>query len=152
MNLFTITLIFIFLSIIPFIWKEKTNVVEACVYIHNNFIYKQRDDFSISEEENETLPVEILNKNAKNIIVNTCYRGPDSKVKPIKKHISQIFATLLKENEKIFFVGDFNINSLDYSTNLKVKDFVDHMFSKGLKKKSISTQQGIRGKQYKTRL
>ena len=50
----------------------------------------------------------------------------------MKKHISQIFATLLKGKKNIFFVGDFNINSLDYSTNSKAKYFVDHMFSKGM--------------------
>ena len=40
--------------------------------------------------------------------------------------------SLCKKNQKIFFVGDFNINSLDYANNSKVKGFIDGMFSKGL--------------------
>ena len=37
-----------------------------------------------------------------------------------------------RENKKVFMVGDFNLNSLDYSTNKKVKNFIDLMFSNGL--------------------
>ena len=39
---------------------------------------------------------------------------------------------MLKENKKIFFVGDFNINSPGYSTNSKVIFFINLMFSKGM--------------------
>ena len=64
--------------------------------------------------------------------MSTCYRPPNTKITPLKKHITHVFNKLLKENKKIFFVGDFNINSLDYSTNTKVISFIDHMFSKGM--------------------
>ena len=103
-----------------------------CVFIKNNFIFKQRKDLSISDEDNETLSVEIVNKNTKNIIVNTCYRPPNSKIRSLKSHVTNIFNQLHKQNKKMFFVGDFNINSLDYSTNTKVKNFIDLMFSKGM--------------------
>ena len=36
------------------------------------------------------------------------------------------------ENKKLFFVGDFNVNSLDYLTNTRVKNFINNMFSKGM--------------------
>ena len=62
-----------------------------------------------------------MNKNSKNIIVNCCYRPPNGKINPFRKHMKHIFNKLLKENRKIFFVGDFNLNSLDYSTNTKVR-------------------------------
>ena len=104
----------------------------VCVFIREDLIFKKRKDFSVSEESNETLSIEIINKNTKNIIVNTCYRPPNSKIKPLKNHINHIFASMLKENKKIFFVGDFNINSLDYSTNSKVKNFINLMYSKGM--------------------
>ena len=103
-----------------------------CIFINEKLLFKRREDFSISEEANETLSIEIINKNTTNIIINTCYRAPNSKITPLKKHITHIFNKLLKANKKIFFVGDFNINSLDYSTNSKVKQFINHMFSKGM--------------------
>ena len=104
----------------------------VCVFINKKLLFKHRKELSASEEANETLSVEILNKNSKNIIVSTCYRPPNTKITPLKKHITHVFNKLLKENKKIFFVGDLNINSLDYSTNTKVKSFIDHMFSKGM--------------------
>ena len=52
-----------------------------CVFVNKNLIFKQRNDFSISEEENESLYVEIINKDKKNIIINTIYRPPNSKIK-----------------------------------------------------------------------
>ena len=103
-----------------------------CIFIKEDLIFKKRKDFSVSVESNETLSIEIINKNTKNIIVNTCYRPPNSKFKPLKNHINHIFASILKENKKIFVVGDFNINSLDYSTNSKVIFFINLMFSKGI--------------------
>ena len=104
----------------------------VCVFVHKKLMCKYRKDFSVSEDSNETVSIEIINKNSKNIIVNCCYRPPNGKITPFKKHIHDILNKLLKENKKIFFVGDFNINSLDYSTNTKVKRFVDLMFSNGM--------------------
>ena len=46
-------------------------------------------------------------------------------------HVTKILNVLHKKNQKLFFVGDFNINSLDYANNSKVKGFIDLMFSKG---------------------
>ena len=67
-----------------------------------------------------------MHKNSKNIIVNTCYRPPNANIKPLNKaHITKILNSLCKKNQKIFFVGDFNINSLDYANNSKVKGFID---------------------------
>ena len=72
-----------------------------------------------------------MNKITKNIIISTCYRPPAAKIKPFKQHLTHIFEKLARENKKLFIVGDFNINSLNYSTNSKVKRFIDYMFSKG---------------------
>ena len=104
----------------------------VCVYINKKYNFKYRTDFSASDENHETLSIEIMHKNSKNIIVNTCYRPPNANIKPLKAHITKILNSLCKKNQKIFFVGDFNINSLDYANNSKVKGFIDGMFSKGL--------------------
>ena len=104
----------------------------VCVYINKRYNFKHRRDFSISVDGNETLSVEIINKTTKNIIVNACYRPPNAKIKPFKTHATKILNALHKKNQKKFFVGDFNINSLDYDSNSKVKGFIDNMFSKGL--------------------
>ena len=86
-------------------------------------------------------PIEILNQTCKNIIITTCYRPPNAIITPFKTHITNIFKKLLKKNKKIFFLGDFNINSLDYTTNDKVRKFIDLMFSKGMLSVIITDQQ-----------
>ena len=48
------------------------------------YMFKTRNDLSISNDENEHLCMEIIKKQRKNTIVNTCYRPPGSKVKPFK--------------------------------------------------------------------
>ena len=74
----------------------------VCVYINKKHLFKLRKDFSVSEEENETLSIQIINKNTKNIIVNTCYRPPGAKLKPFKTHVTKILNSLHKKNQKIF--------------------------------------------------
>ena len=102
----------------------ETSVVEG--------LYKLRNDLSVSDDASETLSIEIINKHVKNIIVSNCYRPPAAKVSSFEKYITHITDKLIRENKKLFIVGDFNINCLDYTTNSKTKKFMNHMFSKGM--------------------
>ena len=97
----------------------------VCVFIHKKLLFKQRKNVSISQDSNETICIEIINKNSKNIIVSTCYRPPNGKWKEFKQYLNTFFSTFVKEKKKKFFVGDFNINSLDYPKNNQVKRFID---------------------------
>ena len=134
MNHLKTVLIIISVSTINSVHQERKNKRGGgvCVYINKNYNFKHRIDFSAIDEGHETLSIEIINKNKKNIVVNTCYRPPNAKIKPLKSHITKILNSLYRKNPKIFFVGDFNLNSLDYASNSKVKGFIDNMFSKGL--------------------
>ena len=95
-------------------------------------LFKKRVDTTKIEDDFELLSIEIINKNSRNIVINNCYRPPGGRVNPLKKHITCVFEKLSRENKKVFMVGDFNMNSLDYSANAKVKHFIDLMFSNGL--------------------
>ena len=46
----------------------------VCVFVHKKILFKRRKEFSLSEDSSENICIEILNKNSKNIIVNTCYQ------------------------------------------------------------------------------
>ena len=46
----------------------------TCCFIHNSLMFKERKDLSVNDENNETLYIEIINKNKKNMIVCTTYR------------------------------------------------------------------------------
>ena len=94
-------------------------------------MFKTRKDLSISNDKNEHLCIEIINKQQKNIIVNTCYRPPGSKVKPCKKHVASVFNHVKRENKKSFLSRDLNINNLEYSSNSVVRNFINDILSYG---------------------
>ena len=75
----------------------------VCVYINKKYNFKYRTDFSTPDENHETLSIEIIHKKSKNIIVNTCYRPPNAKIKPLKAHVTKIINSLCKKKIKKYF-------------------------------------------------
>ena len=92
-------------------------------------MHKLRNDLSISCEDIESLSVDILNSQTRNIIFNAIYRPPNG-------HLNLCEAFLKKKplsesatvNKTFFLAGDFNINLFDFETNKKVESFVNFMF------------------------
>ena len=103
-----------------------------CMFIHNSLSYKLRADLSKNDADCESLCIELSNRTTKNIIVNTFYRQPAGKIKPFKDHLKTVFSKLKHSNKKLYLTGDFNLNLLDYTTNTKVKTFVNLLFQHGL--------------------
>ena len=103
-----------------------------CMYVHDTIIHKMRDDLSVSSDDNETLTIEIINKSTKNILISAFYRPPNGKMKSFKAHIKHIFERNLHKNQKMFFLGDYNLNCLDYEKNTKVRSFLNLLFSYGM--------------------
>ena len=54
------------------------------MFLYNTLEYKLRRDFSINTIDNESLPVEIINKKTKNVVIHVLYRPPCGKIKPFK--------------------------------------------------------------------
>ena len=104
----------------------------TCCFVHNTLTFKERKDLSINDENNETLCIEINNKNKKNIIVCTTYRPPNGKLKPFKQFFTNLMNKNKKSNKTMYLVGDFNLNILDFETNRKVKSFFNLIFQNGL--------------------
>ena len=82
-----------------------------CLYVHNSVSVKTRNDLSISNEDIESLCIEII------IIKKNCYClhllcTTTTKVKPLKNHVGSIINKIKRENKKLFLLGDFNIKSL----------------------------------------
>ena len=91
------------------------------MYVHNSLDFKIPKKQSINSNVIECTCIEIIRKNAKNIIVSCIYRPPrgDS-----HKFLNEIKTVICKNHGKpLFLVGDLNINSLDYSINTNILDF-----------------------------
>ena len=93
-----------------------------CIFIHDSLCYKLRKDLSINSKAIESLSIEISNKKVNNLIFNAIYRPPTGDIKIFEDFWKDIFSK--NQNMKhMMFVGDFNMNVLDYEYNGKVQSF-----------------------------
>ena len=102
-----------------------------CIFIHESLGYKLRKDLSINSEAIESLSIEISNKKAGNLILNSIYRPPTGDIKIFEQFCKDIFSKN-KNMKYMMFSGDFNINVLDYAYNRKVKIFFDLIYQRNL--------------------
>ena len=76
-------------------------------------------------------PVEslnILNKEYKNIILNTICRLPNGEIETCENYFKNLFAKNDTVDRHIFLAGDVNLNVLDFENNKKVQNFINLMF------------------------
>ena len=97
------------------------------MFIRDSLSYKLRNDLSINCEDIESLSIEILNSQTRNIIFNVIYRPPNDDLNACETFFKKILSDSTTVN-KPFLAGDFNINLLDFETNKKVQSFVNLMF------------------------
>ena len=93
----------------------------VAIFIQNSFLYKVRADLSINCDDIESLSIEIINDESKNIIFNVVYRPPDGDLNISENFFRNILSENNKANKTLFLTGDFNINVLDYENNKKSK-------------------------------
>ena len=79
-------------------------------YLNDKLKFKIRNDISI--RDTETLFIEILNKQNKNIIVGLIYRPPSNPLDPFFDDLDAYIHILSTENKHIYLMGDFNIDLL----------------------------------------
>ena len=103
----------------------------VCMYIHNSLPFKVIEELSETNDANETLTIEIINKDSKNIIISLVYRPPGGHIKQFQKYCKILFDKRNVRNKPVFLVGDLNINVIDYESNKVVKNFVDLCFQHG---------------------
>ena len=107
----------------------------ALIYIKNDIIYKVRNDLKIYQRKKlESVFIEIINPNNRNIIVGCVYCHPSMEV----NEFNSLFLNTLSENlfseknKKIVLLGDFNIDRLKYEKDHNATYFLDQMYSTSL--------------------
>ena len=99
------------------------------LYIKSNLDYIIREDFSILDDDFETIWVEIKNKKSQNILCCCSYRHPNTEIEKFNKYIDKVITKITKENKLIFCMGDFNVNLLNYNTHNYTYEFMNNMIS-----------------------
>jgi len=108
--------------------KDKGGV---CIYINNKVQYKLRNDLCKANSNYECCFIEIIRKNAKNILVGVIYRA----FTPIDNFISDvdhIFNKINNENKITYLMGDFNIDLLKDDTDRQTHDYLNFIYSHSL--------------------
>ena len=63
------------------------------------------------------------------MVLNVIYRQPNGDLKVSENYFNDFFSKTEKNDKKIIFVGDFNMNVLDFENNKKVEKNLNQMFS-----------------------
>ena len=92
------------------------------IFICDSLLYKLRNDLSINCEDIESLSIEILNSQTRNIF-NVISRPPNGDLNVCETFFKKILSDSSTVNKTFFLAGDFNINFLDFETNKKVQSF-----------------------------
>ena len=101
-----------------------------CVFIHNSRTFKLRSDLGTNSNEIESLVIEIINKNCKNVVINAQYRRPAGDFEQHKTYLENFFNKMKNSNKAIYIIGDTNLNLTDNETNIKVKNYLNLLFQK----------------------
>ena len=87
------------------------------IFIRDSLLYKLRNNLSINCEDIESLSIEILNSQTRNIIFNVIYRSPNGDLNVCETFFKKVISDSSTVNKTFFLAGNFNINFLDFETN-----------------------------------
>ena len=115
-----------------FIHNHRKNKTGGGVglYLKNDLQFKNRKDLHFSDANStESLFIEVIKPQGKNIIVGVVYRPPDQNFNTFVDDFSIIAEKISRENKLCYIMGDFNVNFMNYQCHSKTGEFVDNIFS-----------------------
>ena len=95
----------------------------------------ERTDLNTTNDEYESIWIEINNKKSKNIVCGSIYRhtrNNNDNFKNFLKYLESSLNKLIKENKEIYLCDDFNIDLLKIEEISNYKKFYKLMSSYGL--------------------
>ena len=92
---------------------SKSNAGGVGMYVKSDLNSRKRTDLCVKTDEFETIWIEILNKNSKNILCCCSYQHPKSDISQFTDHMNDIITELSVENKTVIIMGDFNTDLLN---------------------------------------
>ena len=104
------------------------------LYIRKAINYKLRPDLMIyKKRELESVFIEIMENDSKNMAVGCIYRHPCMQHSEFNdEYLKPLSEKLISENKEVILLGDFNIDLLKCDSNKNVSDFLDIIYSTNL--------------------
>ena len=101
------------------------------IFIKKNLSYQIRKDLSESDKHKEIFSLKVTHKNSSNILLSCCYKPPKGDNDILSMFLKQVFKKSTAEKKPYYFIGDLNINCLEYFENEKVLTFYNSLFGCG---------------------
>ena len=102
------------------------------LYIHKTITFNALEKLSNNNEHIESLSVEIIRKNQKNIILSCIYRPPRRDPHIFTSKVKELVERNKQKQKPLILIGDLNLNSLDYAKNNHVQNFFNLAFENGV--------------------
>jgi len=100
------------------------------IFIDQNLSYYLREDLiSCSQNEYESLWIEIKSDLHHNLICGVIYRHPNSNFETFMNYLNNTIDKINNENKYCIIMGDFNINLLNLSSHSGTDDFLNTLES-----------------------
>ncbi len=105
------------------------------LFIKQTLNYKIREDISVFISHIfESLFIEIVNENERNMIVGVIYRPntePYADIDIFSSNMEEIMETIHSEGKTCLIGGDMNIDLIRFASHSKTSDYLDAIFSHG---------------------
>ena len=100
-------------------------------FIKEGIEFHIRDDLCSTTKEFESLWIEINRDPYENILCTVIYRHPSGKTEDFNKYLFSTLEKLSKHNKLCLFMGDFNINLLNFEDCQITEEFINTVISYG---------------------
>ena len=114
--------------------------------MHKTITFNALEKLSNNNEHIESLSVEIIRKNQKNIILSCIYRPPRGNPHIFTSKIKELVERNNQKQKLLILIGDLNLKSLDYATNNHVQNFFNLVFENGFFSCDKSTYKNYENK------
>ena len=113
-----------------FTYKSQSQNGGVALYVKRSLSPIPRLDLGKDNVDFEAVWVEVDNKTEKNYLFCCAYHHPNSSISTFNDYLQEILSLPSVCSKQIFILGDFNINLLNYDTNIQTTNFVNFLFCK----------------------
>jgi len=110
--------------------NSQTQAGGVGAYIKNNLKYLQRRDLQFKTHGCENIWLDILGKRQK-IIIGIVYRHPQYNIDDFSQSLYETIAKIATNNYAYYVLGDFNINLLNATNDIRIQQYIDTLCSLG---------------------
>ena len=106
-----------------------TNAGGVGLYVKEGIPFNIREDLCLITKEFESLWIEINSYPYKNLVCGILYRHPSGKPEEFTKYLYSTLDKISKEKKLCLFMGDFNINLLNFEDCQLTEEFINTIVS-----------------------